>query len=53
MNSYKTKDGRWLWMVVIQPDPHWRSFCEHIGRSDLIDDAASPTSTPGWSTTQH
>jgi len=38
VNSYKTKDGRWLWMVVIQPDPHWRSFCEHIGRPDLIDD---------------
>jgi crotonobetainyl-CoA:carnitine CoA-transferase CaiB-like acyl-CoA transferase len=38
VNSYKTKDGRWLWMVVIQPDPHWHSFCEHIGRPDLIDD---------------
>src|SRR4051794_36687434 len=38
VNSYKTKDGRWLWMVVIQPDPHWRSFCEHVGRPDLVDD---------------
>jgi len=36
VNSYRTKDGRWLWMVVIQPDPHWRSFCEHIGRPELI-----------------
>ena len=38
VNSYKTKDGRWLWMVVIQPDPHWHSFCEHLGRPELIDD---------------
>ena len=37
-NSYKTKDGRWLWLVVIQPDPYWRSFCEHIGRPELADD---------------
>ncbi|CAI7976565.1 L-carnitine dehydratase/bile acid-inducible protein F [Frankia sp. Hr75.2] len=37
-NSYQTKDGRWLSMVVIQPDPHWRGFCEHIGRPELADD---------------
>ena len=37
-NSYKTKDGRWLWMAVIQPDPWWRSFCEHIGRPELVED---------------
>jgi crotonobetainyl-CoA:carnitine CoA-transferase CaiB-like acyl-CoA transferase len=38
VNTYRTKDGRWLWMVVIQPDPHWRSFCEHVGKPELIDD---------------
>jgi crotonobetainyl-CoA:carnitine CoA-transferase CaiB-like acyl-CoA transferase len=37
-NTYKTKDGRWLAMVVIQPDPFWVSFCEHVDRGDLIDD---------------
>jgi crotonobetainyl-CoA:carnitine CoA-transferase CaiB-like acyl-CoA transferase len=37
-NNYRTKDGRWIALVVIQPDPHWRSFCEHIGRLDLLDD---------------
>lgn len=37
-NSYRTKDGRWLSMVVIQPDPHWRGFCQHIGRPELADD---------------
>lgn len=37
-NNYKTKDGRWIALVVIQPDPHWESFCEHIGRPELVDD---------------
>ncbi|MDT3445794.1 MULTISPECIES: CaiB/BaiF CoA-transferase family protein [unclassified Pseudofrankia] len=37
-NPYRCKDGRWLHLVVIQPDPYWRSFCEHIGRPELIDD---------------
>jgi crotonobetainyl-CoA:carnitine CoA-transferase CaiB-like acyl-CoA transferase len=37
-NNYKTKDGRWIALVVIQSDPHWRSFCEHLGRPDLFDD---------------
>jgi len=37
-NTYKTKDDRWLAMVVIQPDPFWHTFCEHIDRPDLIND---------------
>jgi crotonobetainyl-CoA:carnitine CoA-transferase CaiB-like acyl-CoA transferase len=37
-NNYRTKDGRWIALVVIQPDPHWRSFCEHIDHPDLVDD---------------
>ena len=37
-NSYKTKDGRWLWLAVIQPDPKWRSFCEHVGCPELCED---------------
>ncbi|WP_063045180.1 CaiB/BaiF CoA transferase family protein [Nocardia pseudovaccinii] len=38
VNSYRTKDDRWIWLVVLQPDPHWRSFCEHIGRPELAAD---------------
>jgi crotonobetainyl-CoA:carnitine CoA-transferase CaiB-like acyl-CoA transferase len=37
-NNYRTADGRWIALVVIQPDPHWRSFCEHLGRLDLFAD---------------
>jgi crotonobetainyl-CoA:carnitine CoA-transferase CaiB-like acyl-CoA transferase len=37
-NTYKTKDDRWLWLGLIQPDLKWRSFCDQIGRRDLVDD---------------
>lgn len=39
MNTYKTGDGRWLWLAVIQPDPKWTDFCNHIDRPDLLEDA--------------
>ena len=37
-NNYRTKDGRWIALVVIQPDPHWEGFCELIGRPELCAD---------------
>jgi crotonobetainyl-CoA:carnitine CoA-transferase CaiB-like acyl-CoA transferase len=38
LNSYRTKDGRWLMLCMLQPDPYWPDFCEHIGRPELITD---------------
>ena len=37
-NSYKTKDDRWLLLMMLQADKHWADFCSHIGRPDMIDD---------------
>jgi crotonobetainyl-CoA:carnitine CoA-transferase CaiB-like acyl-CoA transferase len=37
-NTYRTADGRWIWLVMLQADRHWPELCEHIGRVDLIDD---------------
>lgn len=37
-NSYKTKDGRWLLMMMLQPDRYWADFCAHIERPDLVHD---------------
>ena len=37
-NNYKTKDGRWIALVVIQPDPHWESFCRHVDHPEWIAD---------------
>ncbi|HEY8122126.1 MAG TPA: CoA transferase [Myxococcota bacterium] len=39
VNSYKTKDARWLILVHLQSDRYWADFCARIGRSDMIDDA--------------
>ncbi|MFC2006306.1 CaiB/BaiF CoA transferase family protein [Chloroflexota bacterium] len=38
MNSYQTKDGRWLWIGISQPDAYWASFCSAIERQDLEHD---------------
>ena len=37
-NSYKTKDDRWLLLMMLQPDRYWADFCRHVEREDLIDD---------------
>jgi crotonobetainyl-CoA:carnitine CoA-transferase CaiB-like acyl-CoA transferase len=37
-NCYRTADGRWIWLAMLQADRHWPEFCEHIGRPELIDD---------------
>ena len=34
-NSYKTKDGRWLLLMMLQADKHWADFCDHIDRPDM------------------
>jgi len=38
VNSYRTKDGRWLFLNMLQPDRFWPDLCRHIGREDLITD---------------
>ena len=37
-NSYQTKDGRWFWLAMLQPDPAWPGFCRAIGRPELEND---------------
>jgi crotonobetainyl-CoA:carnitine CoA-transferase CaiB-like acyl-CoA transferase len=38
MNPYRTGDGRWLILGMVQPDRHWPPLCKAIGRPDLADD---------------
>ena len=38
VNRYKTRDGRWIQLVFLQPDKFWAGFCHRIGRSDLATD---------------
>jgi crotonobetainyl-CoA:carnitine CoA-transferase CaiB-like acyl-CoA transferase len=35
---YKTKDNRFVALVLLQADRFWSDFCTRIGRPDLIDD---------------
>jgi crotonobetainyl-CoA:carnitine CoA-transferase CaiB-like acyl-CoA transferase len=37
-NSYRTGDGRWLYLVFIEPDRYWEDFCKRIDRPDLAVD---------------
>ncbi len=38
VNSYRTKDGRWLFLNMLQPDRFWADLCRHLGRDDLSKD---------------
>jgi len=42
-NSYRTKDGRWIYLIMMQGDRHWRDFCRAVGRHDWADDPALQT----------
>jgi crotonobetainyl-CoA:carnitine CoA-transferase CaiB-like acyl-CoA transferase len=35
---YKTKDGRHIQLVFLEPDRYWADFCRLIGRADLAED---------------
>ena len=38
VNRYKTKDGRWIQLVFLQPDKFWAGFCRRMGLAELADD---------------
>ena len=38
VGNYKTSDGRFITLMMLQGDRFWPDFCEHIGRPDLITD---------------
>lgn len=37
-NTYRTSDGRFIYLALVQSDRWWDDFCAHIDRPDLIDD---------------
>jgi crotonobetainyl-CoA:carnitine CoA-transferase CaiB-like acyl-CoA transferase len=36
--TFRTADGRWLMLSMLQPTRYWPEFCERMGRPDLITD---------------
>lgn len=39
VNNYRTSDGRWLALCMLQPDRYFAGLVRAIGRSDMLDDA--------------
>lgn len=37
-NQYRTKDDRWIQLMMLQSDRCWPDLCRHLGRDDLIED---------------
>jgi len=42
-NIYETKDGRWLYIAMLQPDRWWSRVCQALGREDLEHDSRFKT----------
>lgn len=38
VNSYRTADGRFIALCMLQSQRYWPGFCEALGRLELIDD---------------
>jgi crotonobetainyl-CoA:carnitine CoA-transferase CaiB-like acyl-CoA transferase len=38
VGNYRTKDGRHIQLMFLQPDRYWPDFCRLIERQDLLDD---------------
>lgn len=36
--GYRTADGRWIALMMIESDRWWADLCRHLGRADLITD---------------
>lgn len=44
-NSYPVAEGRWLLLVMIDPEPYWPKVCTALARQDLL---ADPRFADGW-----
>ncbi len=38
VNSYKCRDGKWIFMTILEHERYWEAFCNVIERQDLIHD---------------
>jgi crotonobetainyl-CoA:carnitine CoA-transferase CaiB-like acyl-CoA transferase len=38
LGTYRTGDGRWIQLNMMEPDRYWAPACRALGRTDLIDD---------------
>jgi crotonobetainyl-CoA:carnitine CoA-transferase CaiB-like acyl-CoA transferase len=38
VNNYKTSDGRWIYLCLLQTDRYWGELCQVLGRPELAED---------------
>ncbi len=38
LNSFKTGDERWIWLLLLQGDRHWPDLLRAVGRPDMLED---------------
>ncbi|HEV2310052.1 MAG TPA: CoA transferase [Acidimicrobiia bacterium] len=38
VGMFRTEDGRYISLVMLESDKYWADFCEHLGRADLVAD---------------
>ena len=38
IDCYKSGDGRWFWLLLLQADRHWGDLCRAVDREDLMED---------------
>ncbi len=38
-NNYRTKDDRWFWAAMLQPDLSWGNFCRALGHPEWENDS--------------
>ena len=36
--AYRTRDGRWIQLMLLDPERYWPELCRRIGRVDLLED---------------
>ena len=46
INSFQTKDERWIWLLLLQGDRHWPDLLRAVGREDMKEDARWKTIVP-------
>jgi crotonobetainyl-CoA:carnitine CoA-transferase CaiB-like acyl-CoA transferase len=44
VGAYKTKDGRFINLTMLESDRYWPDLCQRIGRPELVDDPRFDTS---------
>ena len=49
VHTYKTSDGRWVALCMLQPDRYWEGVAHALGREDLLDDERFADPATRWS----